>query len=1450
MASISVQDLTVGEGDGFVDVVVRLSEAVAGSVSVSYAAADWTAFDNGYDLQNASGTLTFAPGETSKTVRLSLVNDTTKEGIERFKFQLSSPNNATLDSPGFSWITIVDNDNVVNTPDIFVGDVVVDEAAGKATFVVTLGGPSVFNQASKSTVTVAYATADGTAAAGSDYTARNGTLTFLPGESVKSVTVDLINDSIAETAESFSLRLTNASSANIVRGSATATIGANDSTPVSQPRIRAADTIVSEGDHYADVVVSLSAPSANKITVGYASADWTAFDNGYDVETISGTLTFNPGETTKVVRLDLIDDSSKELIERFKFQLSSPTNATLDGEGYSWVTIVDNDTVVDTPQIYVGDVVVDEAAGKATFTVALGAKAFGQASTGTVMVDFATADGSATAGSDYVARSGTLTFLPYESAKTVTVDLINDSQAEGAETFTLKLSNESTGVIVRPAATATIGANDDALVSQPRIGVADAIVGEGDQYIDAVVSLSAPSASKVTVAYALADWTAFDNGYDVESLSGTLTFDPGETTKVVRIDLIADTGKEGIERLKLQLSSPTNATLDREGYGWLTIVDNDNLVDTPELHVRDIVVDEAAGAATFVVTLGAPASYYGESANGTVRVDYTTVDGTALAGSDYVAQSGTLTFLPYDSVKTITVPLINDSVSETVETFSLKLSNESTSVIVRGTATATIGANDSATVPQPRVSATDITVGEGDQYADVVVTLSAPSASKVTVAYATADDTAFDNGYDVETLSGTLTFLPGETTKVVRMDLINDASSEITERFKLQFSSPSGAVLGNPSYAYITVVDNDLVSENPSIFVRDVTVDELAGTANFAVIMADTTGANGTRSASTVTVDFATSDLSANAGSDYLARIGTLTFLPGETAKTISVPIIADSVGESAETFRLTLSNVVNGIIATPQATGTISANSGVAQPTYTLVAGASSYNEGASATFTLTTTNVANGTVLPYVLSGTVSAADISGGVVSGNVTVNNNTGIITVPLVNDSKTEGTETLTASISGTSATASTTVLDTSVAAPVVTYNVAGSLGIDYLVPTAGNNYGGTAGNDVYIISGNTLSGTVTASISDTEGSNVIQLVDGLSIVASLFLANAVQLTLSTGAKVQVLGAATFAFQIGANLIAGDASASLTYAQFAAALGVVLPTGSSSVAGTANFLVPTVFTQGTPIAPVVPANGVTVAGTLGNDLMVLSAGNSYRGSAGNDIYLVGGNTLSGSVTASVIDTDGSDAVQLVDGTVIASSLFLNDAVQLTLSTGAKVQVLGASRFTFQVGANAVAGDTSASLTYAQFAALLGASVPAVGGSGVNGTANFTVPTSTGSAFTVVDLGANNVTATAAAEEFRFDFKLVNGRATTAGDGAVTITGFDVDKDKLVFVNTSNSTVYTEAQFKVLPGVVLSESPFNLNTTIVFDPVGGVIGGVTLAGVVDAALNQIVVETMGA
>jgi Ca2+-binding RTX toxin-like protein len=796
LPAIVVDDVVVSESQDFVDITVQLSAPGTGTVTVKYATANGSAV-GAFDVTGTSGTLSFAPGETSKTVRIDLLNDTAAENLEYFRFNLNTPTNATI-AKATAMVSIVDNDTLVDTPKLFVRDAVVDEKNGTASFVVMLGGPK--GEISNSTVSVNYATANGTAIAGSDYVATSGTLSFAPGETVKTVVVDITDDAAAEGLERFALNLSGATNATILDGAALGEIAPNDTTATALPRISVGDVVVGEGDGYFDLLVTLSAPGQNAVTVNYQTANGSAVGN-YDTLGASGTLTFLPGETAKLVRMELLDDKAAENLEFFRFNLSSPSNATI-ASSTAMISIVDNDRIVDTPKLFVRDATVDEKAGTASFVVMLGGP-HSETNSNTVTVKYATADSTATAGNDYVAKNGTLTFAPGETVKTVVVDITDDAAAEGIERFALNLSNATNATILDGAALGVIGANDANATSLPRISVADVVVGESDGYLDLVVTLSAPGQSVITVNYQTANGSAVGN-YDTLGASGTLTFAPGETTKVVRIDLLDDAGAaENLEHYRFNLSSPSNATLAKAS-AMISIVDDDRLVDTPRLFVSDATIDEKAGTASFVVMLGGAR---GEASNGTVTVNYATTEGTATKGSDYTGGTGTLTFAPGETAKTLVFDIKDDALAEGTERFALKLSNAVNATIVDGVGAGVIGASDNTPASQPVISVQNWSVAEADGFVDLQVSLSAPSQNNVTVNYSTANGTAVGN-YDVVGLSGTLSFAAGETSKVVRIEILDDQGAESTESFGFNLSAASNATIGNTSTT-VTIVDND-----------------------------------------------------------------------------------------------------------------------------------------------------------------------------------------------------------------------------------------------------------------------------------------------------------------------------------------------------------------------------------------------------------------------------------------------------------------------------------------------------------------------------------------------------------------------------------------------------------------------------------------------------------------
>jgi hypothetical protein len=227
--------------------------------------------------------------------------------------------------------------------------------------------------------------------------------------------------------------------------------------PPPSPSVSINDSTVTEGNAgtvTATFTVTLSPASTETVTVVYATGDATA-TAGNDYQAASGVLTFAPGETSKTITVPVNGDRLGEPDETFFVNLSSATNATIaDDQGVG--TVVD-----DEPRISINDVSKKEGKKNQTtlftFTVTLSA-----AYDKPVTMSFQTVNGTATTSdNDYVARTGTLTFAPGETTKTITIEVKGDSKKEADETFYLDLfGNSGNALFTKNRGVGTI-LNDD-----------------------------------------------------------------------------------------------------------------------------------------------------------------------------------------------------------------------------------------------------------------------------------------------------------------------------------------------------------------------------------------------------------------------------------------------------------------------------------------------------------------------------------------------------------------------------------------------------------------------------------------------------------------------------------------------------------------------------------------------------------------------------------------------------------------------------------------------------------------------------------------------------------------------------------------------------------------------------------------------------------------------------
>jgi hypothetical protein len=310
---------------------------------------------------------------------------------------------------------------------------------------------------------------------------------------------------------------------------------------------------------------------------------------------------------------------------------------------------------------------------EATATVTITVNRTGQ-STGAISVQYATRNGTATAGSDYTATSGTLNWASGDAAaKTFTVAILNDTATEGDETFSVALSAPTggAGLGTPSAAGVTITDNDGVVLSISNVSVSEAA---GTATL--TVTKTGTTAQSTAVNYATSNGTA-TAGSDYTATSGTLTFLSTDTSKTFTVPITNDTTYEGNESFTATLSAPTNGATLGSAVATVTITENDA---APVFAISAASASEGAGTMTFTVTkTGSSALSH--------AVSYATTDGTATAGSDYTATSGTLTFLSTETSKTFTVPVLQDTLAESNETF-LVLLNTPTNGATLGTASA------------------------------------------------------------------------------------------------------------------------------------------------------------------------------------------------------------------------------------------------------------------------------------------------------------------------------------------------------------------------------------------------------------------------------------------------------------------------------------------------------------------------------------------------------------------------------------------------------------------------------------------------------------------------------------------------------------------------------------------------------------------------------------------
>jgi hypothetical protein len=629
--------------------------------------------------------------------------------------------------------------------------------------------------------------------------------------------------------------------------------------------------------------------TAAELTVSYTIAGTAT--NEVDYTKLLGTATFKVGEDTAVIDVIPIDDNFYEDNETITITLAKdPTKYQLDPQKSASVTITDNDI---KPTISVANITQNEGNnGTSNYAFNLN---LSNPSTNTVTVKYATADDTAQSGSDYTAANSIVTFNPGETSKIVNITVNGDNLSEADETFKLLLTDAVNATIVSSSATGTIVNDDSPVIS---IAVTDADAGEPNNPGQFTLTRTGITTQALTVNYTIAGTAT--NGTDNEKLTGTATFQAGSSTATIDVKPIDDNIYEGNETIILTLTDGgTNYKLDPvKSAGSVTIADNETRLTIGINNVSQAEGNTGTNNFAFNLTLSNPSVE-------TVTVKYTTADGTATAASDYTAATGTVTFNPGETNKTVNISVKGDTTLELDETFTVNLTDAVGGTISRATGTGTIIDDDR---PVIALTTPDANASEDKKDPGLFnITRTGTTTQALTVTYTIAGTATNDTDY--KNITGTATFKAGSAQTSIEIKPSDDKIYEGNETVILTLNDGGTNYKIDPvaKTGTVTITDDDL----PSISLN-VTDDKAAETKiGEAINLGQFTLKRIGITTDPLTVSY-TIDGSASNGIDYQNLASSITFAAGSDTAIVDIKPIDDQFFEGTETVKLKLSDGIN----------------------------------------------------------------------------------------------------------------------------------------------------------------------------------------------------------------------------------------------------------------------------------------------------------------------------------------------------------------------------------------------------------------------------------------------------------------------------------------------------------------------------------------------------------
>lgn len=521
---------------------------------------------------------------------------------------------------------------------------------------------------------------------------------------------------------------------------------------------------------------------------------------GIDYLAASNTVIFPEGETRQVINVPIIPNVTPDGNRTVGLGLANFVGAVAGPDPVATLVIEDDEAIVRfsnptygfSENVFSGNATIPVLREGATNTL--------------VTVQIATVAGSATPGLDYIETNSTLTFVPGEVVKLFNVRLLDDALIEGAsESVLLTLRNPSgTTTLGTSNATLNILDNDfgpgQFLFATNNFGV-DETGGPASITIIRTNGITGIASVRLTTSNGSA--TA---GVDYVPTNLVVAFGDGVTAVTVPLRILNDASAEPDETVLLTLSQPTGGASILSSNAVLTIFDDEILPSFVGFQTNNFFVNEPDGFATINIVRT-------NSRRGTVSVDFSVSNGSAIAGVDYFTTNGTMTFVDGETIKAFRIPIVNDIEGEGTETVRLSLSNVQGPGATISLPTSTLNILDDDTTL--RFISTAFSVAENGGSAVITVERVGVTNTPVSVTYATTLGGTAIGGLDYVPVVGTLNWPANDgAPKTFTVPIIDNNVLNVSKTVFLVLSNAVGAsaYVTAPTNAILTIVENETVA--------------------------------------------------------------------------------------------------------------------------------------------------------------------------------------------------------------------------------------------------------------------------------------------------------------------------------------------------------------------------------------------------------------------------------------------------------------------------------------------------------------------------------------------------------------------------------------------------------------------------------------------------------------